>query len=856
VRTTTDTCPECGRPVPADSRTLGLCPRCLIRGVMSTGAGNGLNGGPGSSGPAGRPAASRRPGSFVEPTVAELALRLPTLRVVRLIGRGGMGAVYEAIQPALARTVAVKVVPLDALDADFADREAAAEQFRLEARTLARLNHPNVVAVHDTGRVDALAYFVMEHVPGHSLRHRLAGGPLPLADALTVARQVCDALGYAHRRGVVHRDVKPENILLLRADDGRLVAKVADFGLAKLTHADGVDPLTGLPAAGGPAAAGRADDGRGWPPAPPGGPWASAAYPDGLLSLPAGRMGTPAYAAPEQSAGRPADERADLYALGVVLYEMLCGRRPPPPGAAAADAGVAPGDRATIGDDLPGPTSLMPAPPPLAVAARLDAAVLRCLAVDPADRFSSADDLRLALDEAEPADRDRADRPAARPGRTALLVVAAGLTAVALLPVAFAVGRNGWPPWSSPDSSSVVASTPPRVPIGRTGADPGVVVGGGGVSTRPADDRFVAVASSPTGYAEASASAPPGGQAYVSAHVGAAPGGGSPRRTASAEVRIPTTLPATTPAGGDPFDQLAARFGRSNVLTVKVIGVPLEMSGFVADRVQRAAGVAGRRIGARDGSLLVYVAPATDTALVARSLKLGAVSAVDPAANAFTVTADPSLLPKPLGPPVNDPADPRYVEQAVAELTGWDAARRQSAVSKVRRLDGSKYPPQTRAAVAAALRPLASGTDAWPAQTAVAALASWGSADDVPLLERVLDNRDTFTRRNAIEALGKIGGPRAVGALVDRLADGADAMPVARALTAVGPAAEPELLKRLAGLSADSRVRAGLLRVLGAVGTATCVPALEAAAMDADGFVRAEAAAALAAVRRRAGGTR
>jgi hypothetical protein len=193
------------------------------------------------------------------------------------IGRGGMGAVLRARDLKLGREVAVKFLP-----EELAARPDARARFDREARALALLNHPNIVAVYDVGREENQAYIVMELVDGGSLARRL---PLPLDRAVDVAIQVCDALAYAHDRGVVHRDIKPENILLDAA--GR--PKVSDFGIARIVRPD----ARGLAVTGTDMAA-----------------------------------GTPHYIAPEALAGAPPDPRMDVYSLGVMIYEMATGRVP------------------------------------------------------------------------------------------------------------------------------------------------------------------------------------------------------------------------------------------------------------------------------------------------------------------------------------------------------------------------------------------------------------------------------------------------------------------------------------------------------------------------------------------------
>jgi hypothetical protein len=215
------------------------------------------------------------------PTPAELTALLPQFEVIELIGQGGMGAVYRAVQRRLDRTVALKVLPCGGDgDADFTAR------FVREAQTLARLNHPSLVTVHDFGQTGAWCWLAMEFVDGANLRQVMRTGRLSPEQALAVVPQLCDALQYAHDEGVVHRDIKPENILM----DGRGRVKIADFGLAKLRGDQEEEArLTG----------------------------------SGTI------LGTAHYMAPEQIEGaRSVDHRADIYSLGVVFYEMLTGGLP------------------------------------------------------------------------------------------------------------------------------------------------------------------------------------------------------------------------------------------------------------------------------------------------------------------------------------------------------------------------------------------------------------------------------------------------------------------------------------------------------------------------------------------------
>jgi predicted Ser/Thr protein kinase len=308
------TCPHCQAEVSADAPE-GLCPECLLRQAVED-----------SNAETTPPEEARTPlRGFVPPAPSVLAHRFPQLEILELIGQGGMGAVYKARQRTLDRLVAVKILPPEA-----AQDGAFAERFAREARSLARLSHANILTLHDFGETDGLFYFTMEFVAGKNLRQLLEAGALTQAQALRISVQVCDALEYAHDEGVVHRDIKPENILL----DSRGRVKIADFGLAK---------VVGL----GPA----------------------------CLSLTGSTdvMGTLYYMAPEQLLrARQVDHRADLYSLGVVLYEMLTGELPvgrfaPPSQRAAVDA-------------------------------RLDVIVLRTLSREPEQRYQDAAAMKQELE--------------------------------------------------------------------------------------------------------------------------------------------------------------------------------------------------------------------------------------------------------------------------------------------------------------------------------------------------------------------------------------------------------------------------------------------------------------------------
>ncbi len=207
-------CPSCGAPLDPTA-PLGLCPRCLLQAGLEP--------------PSAAPGARR----FEAPSVEELAEVFPHFEILELLGQGGMGAVYKAVHKKLDRLVALKVLPRElAADPSFEER------FLREARALASLQHPNLIAVHDFGEVGGLFYLVLEYVDGPNLRELLARGRLEPHRALRIVPQICQALEYAHAEGVVHRDIKPENILLAESGDVR----IADFGLARLACPDAASP--------------------------------------------------------------------------------------------------------------------------------------------------------------------------------------------------------------------------------------------------------------------------------------------------------------------------------------------------------------------------------------------------------------------------------------------------------------------------------------------------------------------------------------------------------------------------------------------------------------------------------------
>ncbi|HYM12977.1 MAG TPA: protein kinase [Bryobacterales bacterium] len=277
--------------------------------------------------------------------------RLGPYEILAPIGAGGMGEVYKARDTRLDRTVAVKVLPGHA-----ADKPEARQRFEREARAVSSLSHPHICTLHDVGEQDGAYFLVMEYLEGETLSARLAQGPLPLEQALRCAIQITDALALAHRQGVLHRDLKPGNIMLTKAG-----AKLLDFGLAKLREPE--KPAGGMTAL----------------------PTVSVD-----LTQKGTILGTFQYMAPEQLEGKDTDARSDLFSFGAVLYEMLTGRK--------AFAGASHASLITaIMSSEPAPVSALPPVAGRAEAPGLDHVVRKCLAKSPDDRWQSAQDLMTEL---------------------------------------------------------------------------------------------------------------------------------------------------------------------------------------------------------------------------------------------------------------------------------------------------------------------------------------------------------------------------------------------------------------------------------------------------------------------------
>ncbi len=252
---TPGTCRTCQRPIDA-GEAQGLCPACLLQEALRGDA-------------ADDPRRLHPLGAALQAAVGD------RYEVLRLLGRGAMGAVFLAREKALDREVAIKVLPPEG------SAEGERERFRREARIAARLTHPHIVPLHAFGEADGLLYYVMGHVRGESLGSRLRRG-VSLAVARRILTELADALDHAHRNGIVHRDVKPDNVLL-EDESGR--ALLTDFGIARRET-------------------------------------------NAALTAVGSIVGTPQYMSPEQAAGQALDGRSDLYSLGVLGYALLAGRLP------------------------------------------------------------------------------------------------------------------------------------------------------------------------------------------------------------------------------------------------------------------------------------------------------------------------------------------------------------------------------------------------------------------------------------------------------------------------------------------------------------------------------------------------
>ncbi len=331
-------------------------------------------------------------------------------RVKSELGRGGMGAVYLAEQPGLGREVAIKQL-LQTAD------PVALKRFLQEAQVMARISHPNLVQVHDMELQGTTNYIVLEYVRGRSLRDWLKQGSLPPAQVFAVMHGVLQALDYAHRRAIVHRDMKPENVLI--SDEGAV--KVADFGIARLTDDTGVG---------------------------------------GTATKTGTTVGTPQYMSPEQVASSKVDGRSDLYSAGIMFYELVTGQPP------------------FTASDTDGPFTLMakhvqapPKPPSVfrpGLNPDLEAVILKSIAKRPEDRYQTGQEFDEAMSSV--ADRMcpgwlRSLDPGADLSRMVPQAAPAGVSPAT--PIGMAIAQQGV---AMPQSHVVYNPTPPVKPVGKKAA--------------------------------------------------------------------------------------------------------------------------------------------------------------------------------------------------------------------------------------------------------------------------------------------------------------------------------------------------------------------------------------------------
>jgi eukaryotic-like serine/threonine-protein kinase len=318
-------------------------------------------------------------------------------RIIEKLGGGGMGVVYRAEDTRLGRYVALKFLPAGA-----PSDSNAMERFKREARAASALNHPHICTVHDIGERDGRQFIVMELLEGKTLKYHIAGRAVETGEIARLGVQIAEALEAAHAKGIVHRDIKPANIFVTARDR----VKVLDFGLAKLLQPSSADTT----------------------------------MEDSLQTR--GPVGTLPYMAPEQVLGRPVDERADIYGLGMVLYEMAAGRRPFREDLASH-----------LTDDIlhkapEGPGKFRPG-----IKARLDEIVLKCLEKDPAKRYQSAQEVCAALEEFATATASGGLAPA-RDLRVSRALAALVVAGVLITGAIFVAAKGRWRTWLGKGSTS------------------------------------------------------------------------------------------------------------------------------------------------------------------------------------------------------------------------------------------------------------------------------------------------------------------------------------------------------------------------------------------------------------------
>jgi serine/threonine protein kinase len=336
-------------------------------------------------------------------------------RILKLLGSGGMGQVYKARDTRLDRSVAIKI-----LAQSVSERPEFRARFRREAQALAKVNHPNICVIHDVGHQDGLDYIVMEHLEGETLAHRLEKGGIPPGDVIKFASEIADALDTVHRQGVIHRDLKPGNIMLTKSG-----TKLLDFGLANLVPNSNV---------------------------------ALSTMTEMDITAEGTIVGTLHYMAPEQVQGKEADARSDIFSLGTILYELLTGQK-------AFDGKNPVSVVAAILNREPDPFEKLNDPKSKA----LDYVIRKCIAKNPDDRFQSAHDLLLHLRWIAQEDGTSTSQPM-RSARSFKAVLLVGTLAIIFATSLLMIRRN-----AEPTEQATLMRFPMYPPLDRNFLSPGYV---------------------------------------------------------------------------------------------------------------------------------------------------------------------------------------------------------------------------------------------------------------------------------------------------------------------------------------------------------------------------------------------
>ncbi len=369
-----ETCPKCGASLPKNAPA-GLCPKCLMGAGLEESAGSPTT-------PADLPTVELESSGAIAPLPTEMIRYFGDYELLEEVARGGMGVVYKARQVSLNRIIALKMILAGQLASD---RDV--HRFHAEAEATAQLDHPGIVPIYEVGEHEGQQYFSMGYVPGGSLADKLRDGPLPPREAAEYVKSVAEAIAYAHERGVIHRDLKPGNVLL----DANGEPKVTDFGLAKRIEGDSDLTTTGQ------------------------------------------ILGTPAYMSPEQAGGKTSENtpQSDVYSLGAILYALLTGRPP-----FQADSPVETLMQ-VLNEEPIAPRRLNPSVP-----IDLETICFKCLEKDPLRRYASVADLETEIERYQGGKPIQA-RPVGRATRTwkwcrrnPVLASTGGLAALALLSTA------------------------------------------------------------------------------------------------------------------------------------------------------------------------------------------------------------------------------------------------------------------------------------------------------------------------------------------------------------------------------------------------------------------------------------